>query len=238
MTVADRVLQFTDHLARTALEPPPGFAVVNPFSGPGRDGVREVTTAFYRRFYDDCRPRRLVLGSSPARRGTAVTGVPFASAQALGGANSVGDGVAVDDCAGSRTSAGFIDEVIRRCGGRDRFYADFVMGFVCPLGVVRTKAGGGAVNANYYENTKLLETLRSFIVDTLRRQLAFKVDASVCYCIGSGGNFGFLSELNAEECLFETIVPLEHPRFITQYHPGRWDESIEKYVRVLRGTGN
>jgi len=230
-TVAERVLQFNEQLAETVLQPPPGFTVINPFSGPRKEHVQEVTTAFYQRFYDDHEPRRLVLGSSPARRGTAVTGVPFADSELLESET----GIDIDGYAISRTSSGFVDDVIGLYGGRDKFYGDFVMSFVCPLGVVRTNAKGGEVNANYYENKKLLASLHSFIVDTMKRQLAFGTDASACYCIGSGGNFKFLSSINKVERFFEKIVPLEHPRFITQYNPQRRDEFVEKYVKALRG---
>ncbi|WP_284764387.1 uracil-DNA glycosylase family protein [Arthrobacter sp. efr-133-R2A-63] len=233
-TVADRVLQFNEQLAETALELPPGFTVLNPFSGPQKEHVREVTTAFYQRFYDDNEPRRLVLGSSPARRGTAVTGVPFADAELLASEA----GADIDGYAISRNSSGFIDDVIGRYGGRDRFYGDIVMSFVCPLGLVRTNAKGSEVNANYYENKMLLESLSSFIVDTIRRQLEFGTDTSVCYCIGSGENFRFLSKVNKTEQFFEKIVPLEHPRFITQYNPERREEFVEKYVRVLNGRSD
>lgn len=233
-TVAGRVLQFNEQLAETALELPPGFTVINPFSGPQKRHVREVTSAFYQRFYDDHEPRRLVLGSSPARRGTAVTGVPFVDAELLKSES----GIDIDGYAISRTSSGFIDDVISRYGGRDRFYAEFAMSFVCPLGLVRRNAKGGEVNAKYYENKKLLESLRSFIVDTMKRQLAFGTDTSACYCIGSGENFRFLSRINMEERFFDKILPLEHPRFITQYNAGRKGEFIEKYVRALRGIGD
>jgi hypothetical protein len=50
-TVADRILQFNQELAETTLELPPGFAVLNPFSGPQKERVHEVTTAFYRKYY-------------------------------------------------------------------------------------------------------------------------------------------------------------------------------------------
>src|SRR5689334_3238796 len=112
-TVAHRILQFNDELAETAPELPPGFTVINPFSGPQKDRVREVTTAFYHKYYDDDKPRRLVLGSSPARRGTAVTGVPFEDAKFL----ERESGVDVDGYAVSRPSAGFPHDVIRRYGG-------------------------------------------------------------------------------------------------------------------------
>jgi hypothetical protein len=228
-TVAHRILEFNEELAETVLELPPGFKVINPFSGPRKGRVREVTTAFYQKFYDDHKPRRLVMGSSPARRGTAVTGVPFEDAELLESET----GIDIHGYSVSRSSSGFIHDVIRRYGGRDRFYADFVMSFVCPLGLVRTSSNGNEVNCNYYENKELLENLHSFIVDTMKRQLAFATDASVCYCIGSGENFRFLSRVNKDQRFFQKIVPLEHPRFITQYNPERKDDFIEKYIRVL-----
>jgi hypothetical protein len=230
VTVGRRILQFNEELEETTLELPPGFRVINPFSGPQKERVREVTTAFYNKYYDDDRPRRLVLGSSPARRGTAVTGIPFEDATLL----KSDTGVEIDGYAVSRPSAGFLHDVISRYGGRGKFYADFVMSFVCPLGLVRTSKGK-EVNCNYYENKKLLDLLRSFLVDTLERQLAFGTDTSVCYCIGSGENFAFLSKVNEGQRFFQRIVPLEHPRFITQYNRGRKEEFTEKYLRAFRG---
>ncbi|MFK0154358.1 uracil-DNA glycosylase family protein [Streptomyces sp. NPDC090493] len=230
-TVADRILQFNEELAETTLEMPPGFAVINPFSGPQKERVHEVTTAFYHKYYDDDRPRRLVLGSSPARRGTAVTGVPFEDAKLLESET----GVDVDGYAVSRPSAGFLHDVIARYGGRTSFYADFVMSFVCPLGLVRRNPQGREVNCNFYENKKLLELLHDFLVDALGRQVALGTDTSVCYCIGSGENFKYLSKVNEGQRFFKKIVPLEHPRFITQYNGARKEEFAEKYLSALRG---
>ena len=202
-TVAHRVLEFNEELADTVLELPPGFKVINPFSGPQRGHVRKVTGAFYQRYYNDHKPRRLVMGSSPARRGTAVTGVPFEDAEFLESETGTG----IDGYVISRSSSGFIHDVITRYGGRDRFYGDFVMSFVCPLGLVTTNSKGNEVNCNYYENKKLLESLRSFITDTMKRQLAFGADASVCYCIGSGENFKFLSRLTRTNVSFKRSCP-------------------------------
>ncbi|MFD9793774.1 uracil-DNA glycosylase family protein [Streptomyces sp. NPDC059070] len=230
VTVARRILQFHEELAETMLELPAGYRVVNPFGGPQKERVREVTTAFYHRYYDDDQPRRLVLGSSPARRGTAVTGVPFEDASLLGSET----GVQVDGYAVSRPSAGFLHDVIARYGGREKFYADFVMGFVCPLGLARKNLQQREVNCNYYEK-ELLEVLRSFLLETLERQLSFGIDTSVCYCIGSGENYTFLVKVNEGQRFFQKIVPLEHPRYITQYNRGREEEFAQKYLSALRG---
>ena len=108
------------------------------------------------------------------------------------------------------------------------------MNFVCPLGIVRVSPTGREVNCNYYENRELQEALYSFIIDTLRCQVGLGIDTSVCYCIGSGKNFHFLSHINKEFHFFDAIVPLEHPRFVVQYNPGHKDEYIAKYVEALR----
>jgi len=228
-TVAERILQFNEQLEGARLEVPTGFAVVNPFAGPSKESVRAITSGFYRRFYNDQESRRLVLGSSPARRGTAVTGVPFADAQLLESES----GTTIGGYSVSRGSAGFLDEVVARYGGRERFYADFIMNFVCPLGLVKKHASGRETNANYYENKTLLNSLRVFIVDTLRQQIAIGADTSVCYCIGSGGNFKFLHELNTSERLFGRVVPLEHPRYIAQYNPTKVEDYVDKYLTAL-----
>lgn len=118
-------------------------------------------------------------------------------------------------------------------GGCKKFYTDFYMNFVCPLGIVRINAKGNEVNCNYYENKKLQETLYSFIISTIRSQINFGIDTSVCYCIGSGENYSFLSKVNSEYNFFNTIIPLEHPRFIMQYNSKRKDVFMEKYIHAL-----
>ncbi|MCI1662495.1 MAG: DUF4918 family protein [Actinomyces sp.] len=231
VTVADQILRFYQRLAATSLKLPPGFAVVNPFNGPRRPDVLATVSAFYKEYYDDYRPRRLVLGSSPARRGTGVTGVPFEDAgflKAMVGNTVEGFGI-------NKSSSEFLFDIIGRYGGRSKFYADFCMSFVCPLGLARLNSRGSEVNCNYYETAELRRCVRSFIVESLKSQVQFGVDDSVCYCIGSGENFKYLAQLNEAEHFFDTIIPLEHPRFITQYNPGRRDAFVAKYLYALRG---
>ena len=108
------------------------------------------------------------------------------------------------------------------------------MNFVCPLGIVRTNTKGKDVNCNYYENKELQESLYTFIVNSLRSQINFGIDTSVCYCIGSGENYSFLTQINNKHDFFDTIIPLEHPRFIMQYNSKRKDVFMEKYLKALR----
>ncbi|MDR1205378.1 MAG: DUF4918 family protein [Peptococcaceae bacterium] len=83
MTFAEQILQFNEKLSRKSLDLAAGFRVINPFAGDQKEQVRKVTTAFYQKYYNDTYIRRLILGSSPARRGTAVTGIPFEDAKHL-----------------------------------------------------------------------------------------------------------------------------------------------------------
>lgn len=229
-TIAQHILNFNKKLAQTQLTLPPGYALQNPLNGPESQLVREVSTSFYQKFYDDRAPRRLILGSSPARQGSAVTGVPFADTVLL----SEVSGAQMGGYSIGKGPAGFLDQVIEGYGGREKFYSDFVMNFVFPIGLVRQNERGRYVNANYYENRELLISVRQFIVETLKNQLEYVQDTSVCFCIGSGENFHFLSELNEQEKFFGRIEPLAHPRYIAQYNPTKIDEYLEKYLRALQ----
>lgn len=228
-TFAEHILQFNNKISHESIDLPTGFKLINPFRGDQKEQVRKVTTAFYQKYYNDSLTRRIILGSSPARRGTAVTGVPFEDAKHLQNET----GIFIDKFYINRASSGFLYDVIREYGGCKKFYTDFYMNFVCPLGIVRTNAKGNEVNCNYYENQKLKEVLYPFIVGTIRSQIGFGIDTSVCYCIGSGENYSFLSKINKEYDFFKTIIPLEHPRFIMQYNSKRKDIFLEKYISSL-----
>lgn len=232
MTFAKHVLQFNEKLSRILLDLPAGYKAINPFTGQQKDQVGKVTTAFYQKFYNDTNPRRLILGSSPARRGTAVTGIPFEDAGHLQSET----GIYIDNFYVNQSSSGFIYDVISEYGGCEKFYTDFYMNFVCPLGLVKINAKGNEVNCNYYENKKLQDILHSFIISAIRSQLAFGIDTSVCYCIGSGENHSFLSKINQEYDFFKKIIPLEHPRFIMQYNSKRKHIFAEKYICALRNN--
>lgn len=229
-TFAEQVLQFNEKLSHTSLDLPTGFKVINPFAGEQKEQVRKVTTAFYQKYYNDTHTRRLIFGSSPARRGSAVTGVPFEDAKHLQSET----GIFIDKFYINKSSSGFLYDVISEYGGCRRFYTDFYMNFVCPLGIVRTNSKEKEVNCNYYENKKLLEALYPLIVETMQSQLSFGIDTAICYCIGSGENYRFLSKINQDYHFFKTIIPLEHPRFIMQYNSKRKGEFIEKYISHLR----
>lgn len=175
----------------------------------------------------------MILGSSPARRGTALTGVPFEDVNHL----QKDTRISLDAFGANKRSSSFLYEVMEEYGGRQNFYKQFYMSFVCPLGIENINLKGNWVNCNYYENAALKKCLHPFILDSLRRQIDFNIDTTVCFCIGSGENFKFLTNINNKHHFFDTIVPLEHPRFIMQYNADRKEEFIQKYVNIFRQYG-
>ena len=226
---AKKVLQFDKNLSEKIFNLPDEYKIMNPFVGKNRTQIEKITTSFYQKYYNDSNKRRIILGSSPARRGTAVTGVPFEDATHLQNET----GILVDNFYINKSSSGFLYDVIEKYGGCQKFYGDFYMNFVCPLGIVRTNSKGHEVNCNYYDNKRLQDALYSFIVDSLHTQISFGIDTTVCYCIGSGENYTFLSKINDEYDFFKKIVPLEHPRFIMQYNSKHKDMFIKKYLNAL-----
>ena len=76
--------------------------------------------------------------------------------------------------------------------------------------------------------------LNNFIVDSLKKQIAFGIDTSLCYCIGSGENFKCLTKLNEQYKFFDKIISLEHPRFIMQYNKKEKNKYLEKYLDALK----
>ena len=228
-TFADKVLEFNRKLAEVSLALPQNFKVINPFNGDSQLQIEKTTNAFYKKFYNDTKKRRMILGSSPARRGTALTGVPFEDAVHL----QKETGIFINDFYINKASSNFLYDVIEKYGGCEKFYGDYYMNFVCPLGIVRINAKGNEVNCNYYEYKNLKNSLYDFIVNSIKEQLTFNIDTSVCYCIGSGENFKFLTEINQKYKFFDEIIPLEHPRFIMQYNLKHKDKFLDKYINAF-----
>lgn len=223
---SDRVLKFNDELSNMVFNLPESYYIRNPFNS---KIVKEIAPIFYKKYYNDNKKRYLILGSSPARRGTAVTGIPFEDADHLYKIT----GIAIDNFHINKSSSNFLYKVMEEYGGCEKFYNDFFMSFVCPLGIVKINSKGNEVNCNYYENKEIENNLYNFIVTSLKKQISFGIDTSVCYCIGSGENFKFITKINEQYNFFKKIIPLEHPRFIMQYHSNDKDKYLNKYMIAL-----
>ena len=228
-TFSDKVFKYDQELGNVKIDLPDSYKLINPYSGRNKKQVLQIVQIFYQKYFNDNNKRRLILGSSPARRGSAITGVPFEDASNL----QKETGIAIANFHVSNASSNFLNKVIDKYGGRNKFYRDFYLNFVCPLGICKTNSKGNQVNCNYYENKRVEEILTPFMISALKKQINFGIDTSVCYCIGSGPNYQELSKINKELHLFQKIISLEHPRFVTQYHPGDEEKYLNKYLNAL-----
>lgn len=228
-TFSQKIIEFNGRLAKISLRLPKGIKVTNPFNSSQKELVNIISKVFYNKFYNDYNERFMILGSSPARRGTAITGIPFEDAANL----QKETGIRINEFYINKSFSGFLYDVIEKYGGNKKFYLKFYMNFVCPLGISKINSKGKEVNCNYYDNKELQESLNLFILNSLKEQIKLGINTSICYCIGSGENYQFLSKLNKEHKLFNKIIALEHPRFIMQYNSHRKEEFIQKYLKAL-----
>jgi hypothetical protein len=208
------------------MRPPSGLPAGIETLFPQKDHrVTEAVRAFFNKYFNDSRPRRLLLGLNPGRFGAGITGINFTAPRQL-----------KNDCGithpfgeSSELSAEFIYEMIGNYGGPEKFYGDYFISAVCPLGFIKN-----GININYYDEKSLQQAVAPFILEQLQKQLSFGFLTDHCICIGGEKNFKFLASLNKEHHFFETIIPLPHPRFILQYRRKQKEKYIQQYLEALR----
>ena len=227
MTFADKVIQFNKQLDFSG-SLPDGISIMNPFKENAQ--VNTLMEQFYKKFYDDDHKRHLILGINPGRFGAGVTGIPFTDSKRL---RSV-CGINYEGKETHEPSSVFVYDVIKAFGGAKEFYGHFYIHSICPLGFTATAKNGKEINYNYYDSKELTAAVYDFIVENIKKQVAFGVDTNTCFCFGTGKNEKFLRKLNDEKGFFKTIVALEHPRFIMQYKSRSKEVYIDKYIEAFR----
>ena len=202
------------------------YKIVNPYK---KERIIKIVEVFYNKYFDDNHNRYLILGASPARRGTSATGIPFEDEEHIYKLT----GESINNFYINKNSSNFLYDVMENYGGIDKFYSDFFLEFVCPLGIVNINNKNNEVNVNYYENRKLQSYLNDFIKKSLDELIKIGINREVCYCIGSGENYQYLLKLNEENHYFKRIVALEHPRYIMQYNKDKTAFYMNKYLDEL-----
>jgi hypothetical protein len=224
---ADKVISFLTEL-NYAGPLPGGISLLNPF----RDNreVLPLVSRFYRKFYSDEKLRHLIMGINPGRFGAGITGIPFTDTRRL----NEKCGLSLPGLETFETSSVFVYEMIDAFGGTEKFYSRFYISAVSPLGFTRAGSNGRALNYNYYDSKKLTDLLHEFIVESIRKQLEFGIARDKCFCLGTGKNFKYLLQLNRDLKMFDTIIPLEHPRYVMQYKSKQKQIYIDKYLAEFR----
>lgn len=204
---------------------PNGIEVLFPQRDPK---VAQIVNAFYKRYFHDNHKRSLMLGINPGRFGAGMTGINFTAPKQL-----------KDICGiehhlknSSELSAEYIYDMIRTYGGVEKFYKNWFIGSVCPLGFIKN-----GKNINYYDDKNLINAVTPFITDCINKQLAIGFKTGTCICIGGEKNFKFLLKLNERHKWFDKIIPVPHPRFVLQYRRKQKDKYIEEYLSAMRLAG-
>jgi hypothetical protein len=183
--------------------------------------VIAIVEEFYKKYYSDNNKRSLLFGINPGRFGAGVTGINFTGPKQL----KENCGIDHPFKMQSELSAEFIYESIERYGGVQKFYADFFITAISPLGYVKD-----GINLNYYDDKKLQEAVTPFIIECINRQLKWNVNRAKCICIGGEKNYKFFGALNNKHQWFKEIIPLPHPRFILQYRRKNKEIYLSQYL--------
>jgi uracil DNA glycosylase superfamily protein len=187
--------------------------------------VMNVVQTFFYKYYSDNRQRHLIFGINPGRFGAGTTGINFTAPKQL----KEFCGIDHSFKSQSELSAEFVYDFIHAYGGVERFYKDFFISSVSPLGFVKN-----GINLNYYDDKKLQAVITPFIIDSLKKQVSFGFKTDYCICIGGDKNLKFLSSLNKQHKFFGEIIPLPHPRFIMQYRRKQKKKYIDQYLSALK----
>jgi len=220
MRFSEKVLQFYSSL-KLDVPLPEKVEVMNPYQNKNTVALCEK---FYTKYYNETENRSLIVGINPGRLGGGLTGVPFTDPLKLQNECGIPNELQKKQ----ELSADFIYQVIEAYGGTTKFYHNYFIGAVCPLGF--TKDGK---NLNYYDIKDLEKAVYPFIIESLKKQLALGITTEICFCLGEGKNFEFLSKVNQAHSFFKKIVPLPHPRFIMQYRRKKINDFIRLYVEKL-----
>lgn len=220
MSFADKILSFIKSLELN-IDLSNEIEVMNPFK---EEATMQLCTQFYNKYYSDNDNRKMIIGINPGRFGGGVTGIPFTDPIRL-----------KKDCDIDNTwpprqelSSVFVYDVINAFGGAEKFYKQFYISAVSPLGFTRH-----GKNLNYYDDRTLQNSIKNFVVTCMNKQLEFGIDRKIAFCLGDGKNYKYLSKLNEEQKLFDKIIPLSHPRFIMQYKLKKKEEYIQSYLVKL-----
>jgi len=220
MPLSNKILSFLKKLD-LQIELPEEVEIMNPFKD---EDIFNLCKKFYKKYYNDNKSRHIIFGINPGRFGGGITGIPFTDPVRLQNICGIENELQKKQ----ELSSVFIYEMIDSFGGPEMFYDKFYISAISPLGFIKNNK-----NLNYYDDRKLENNIKIFVIDCIKQQLAFGIESEIAFCLGEGKNFVYLSKLNNEMKFFDKIVSLPHPRFIMQYRLKKKREYIERYLRAL-----
>jgi len=218
---SNHIIQFYKQL-NSNWKLPKGIDLIYPFSD---ESVFNLFSIFCNSFYQSKGKRHFLFGINPGRFGAGMTGVPFTDPSALIKYCQI-----PNDIKGKKElSSIFIYDIIQEYGGTEKFYKDFYITSICPLGF--TKDGK---NYNYYDDKKLLKAVEPFIIDAINYQTSNYCKKEKAFSLGKGKNYKYFVEINEKHQWFDEIIPLPHPRWVMQYNLKQKHKYIEEYLDKLK----
>ncbi|RKW20283.1 SMUG2 DNA glycosylase family protein [Candidatus Gracilibacteria bacterium] len=225
MTFGDKVIEFNKNLDYKG-NLPEKFSVLNPYLDNPETII--VMQEFYKKYYNDNKKRKFIIGINPSRHGAGVTGVPFTDTKRL---ESV-CGIKMTSVKTHEVSSVFIYDLIEAFGGAKEFYSKFYINSPFPLAIVKNTEKG-VKNANYYDEKELFEDVKDFMIESLKKHISLGLEVDEVFVLGKK-NSDFINNINKEQKLFGKITVLEHPRYIEQYKSKEKKYFIEKYLKELK----
>lgn len=226
MTFGDKVIIFNKNVSLTS-RLPLGIAAMNPFVD--NPLMLPSMEDFYKKYYNDNNMRRIILGINPGRFGAGITGIPFTDSKRL----TTVCNIDWNQKETHEPSSAFMYEMIAKYGSVTKFFNNFYINSVCPLGFIRHSPKGNIINCNYYDEPELFESVKPLIVESLKEQIAFGCHTDKIFILGKK-NARFFSKINSEELLFDRVITLYHPRYLMQYKFKDVNKYIVAYCESLR----
>ncbi len=218
---AQGVVGFLTHHRRPA-GLPGGIDVLDPYHDPE---VVRVLGEMAHRYYGTAPDRLSVWGINPGRFGAGITGLSFTDPWAV--AHQLGIQTTLK---GRREiSAEFISDVIDAYGGPAAFYRDTYLGAVSPLGFVCN-----GVNVNFYDTPELMRAVTPYAIASMCAQVGLGLRTDAAVILGTGKLRQVIERDIRTALPFESVVYLEHPRFIMQYRRSQRSAYVDRYVETLR----
>lgn len=233
-TLAERLLEHVLSFSLDGTRLPKGVGVLDPFHGEHGEEVRRIVTRFHRAYYNDARPRLLMLGINPGRLGAGSTGLSFTDTKRCESEL----GIPVSGIRTHEPSSDFFYRMVAAAGGPQRFYGKVYVHSICPLGFVKPGPKGTDINLNYYDDPALERAVTPFVEQWLRTLIGCGMCTDRVICIGTGKNAAYFTRLNERLRLFERIDPVEHPRYVMQYKARSIDLYIARYMQALHDASS
>src|SRR5690606_16946846 len=176
-TFADKVIAFNRNLYYSG-EMPKGFQALNPYVY-NPETIEKIKAEYMKIYYDYIR-RKFTIGINAILYRSVITGVPITDTKRLEHIC----GIKMHSAHTHEISSVYLYDMIQEFGGPAVFYKQFYINSPFPLAIIRDKGNGNWVNANYYDDRKLFDMVKDFMIESLQKHFSLGLDNEKVYILG------------------------------------------------------